>query len=225
MPPGFYDVVGYRVCGSRAVRVDMLERLADLIRPRVYWKPEKEGDTRPEGSIEGGGFTVIPDMMSLVGCSGEEFADVLRTLGYRLERRRAEPQAPDTAAAAVAPDAAAPAPEVVAAAVDAPGEVPDLEVWRPKPRNRPTGARSPDQRRSRPGAGDSTEPQRRVRKRKSAKDIKDAEGAKGEHRAGRKQAPDRKQDRGPSPTSPFAALGALKKVLEQNQIAKNRERS
>jgi ATP-dependent RNA helicase SUPV3L1/SUV3 len=158
-------------------------------------------------------------MMSLVGCSGEEFADILRTLGYRLERRRAELPAPDTAAAAVAPDAAA--------ALDAPGEVRDLEVWRPKPRNRPSGARSPDQRRSRP-AGDSAEPQRRVRKRKNAKDAKDAKeskDAKGEHRAGRKQAPDRKPDRGPSPTSPFAALGALKKVLEQNQIAKNRERS
>ena len=28
-----YRTVGYRVCGERAVRVDILERLADLIRP------------------------------------------------------------------------------------------------------------------------------------------------------------------------------------------------
>ena len=28
-----YGVAGYRVCGERAVRVDMLERLADIIRP------------------------------------------------------------------------------------------------------------------------------------------------------------------------------------------------
>jgi ATP-dependent RNA helicase SUPV3L1/SUV3 len=69
----------------------MLERLADLIRPRIFWKPEKEGDTRPDGSVEGGGFSVIPDMMSLVGCSGEEFADILRTLGYRCQKRKINP--------------------------------------------------------------------------------------------------------------------------------------
>ena len=34
-----YRVVGYRVCGDRAVRVDILERLADLIRPVLNWMP------------------------------------------------------------------------------------------------------------------------------------------------------------------------------------------
>ncbi len=87
-PDGFAYVVGYRPCGRRAVRVDMLERLADLIRDRVFWKPRFTGEERPAGSVEGGGFVVIPDMMSLVGCSGEDFEEVLKALGFQAERRR-----------------------------------------------------------------------------------------------------------------------------------------
>src|SRR5438128_8178285 len=33
-----YRTAGYRVCGTRAVRVDILERLADLIRPALAWR-------------------------------------------------------------------------------------------------------------------------------------------------------------------------------------------
>ena len=103
-PQGFALVAGYRPCGRRAVRVDMLERLGDMIRDRVFWKPRFTGEERPEGSVEGGGFTVIPDMMSLVGCSGDDFAAVLQTLGYRPEHRKmkvekAEKEQPAEAAA------------------------------------------------------------------------------------------------------------------------------
>jgi ATP-dependent RNA helicase SUPV3L1/SUV3 len=87
-PKGFYRLIGFRVCGPRAVRIDMLERLGDLIRARVFWKPAFPEQSRPAGSMVGGGFTVIPDMMSLVGCSGEEFAGVLRALGFQAEERR-----------------------------------------------------------------------------------------------------------------------------------------
>ena len=87
-PEGYALVAGYRPCKRRAVRVDMLERLGDMIRDRVFWKPRFTGEERPAGSVEGGGFTVIPDMMSLVGCSGEDFAAVLETLGYRSEHRK-----------------------------------------------------------------------------------------------------------------------------------------
>src|SRR5262247_168568 len=81
-----YRVVGYRVCGERAVRVDILERLADLIRPALAWRAGAPG-ARPPGAIEGFGFTVTAGMMSLAGCSGEDFASVLRSLGYRMEKR------------------------------------------------------------------------------------------------------------------------------------------
>ncbi|WP_342643621.1 helicase-related protein [Rhodoligotrophos ferricapiens] len=114
-PNGFYDAAGFRICGTRAVRIDMLERLGDIIRPRVFWKPQSESDVRPSGSVEGGGFTVIPDMMSLVGCSGDEFAGILRALGFRSERRVI---APPAAAPQTAPADKEPAPEAVTA--DAP---------------------------------------------------------------------------------------------------------
>ena len=48
---------------------------------------------KPPGAIEGFGFTVSGGMTSLAGCSGENFASVLRSLGYRMERRP-KPAAP-----------------------------------------------------------------------------------------------------------------------------------
>src|SRR5262249_35002583 len=81
-----YRTAGYRVCGARAVRVDILERLADLIRPALAWRAGAAG-AKPPGAIEGFGFTVTVGMTSLVGCSGEDFASVLRSLGYRMEKR------------------------------------------------------------------------------------------------------------------------------------------
>ena len=86
-PRGFYGVCGYRICGSRVVRIDMLERLADVIRDRVFWRPRFPEEKRPAGSVEGGGFTVVPDMMSLVGCSGEDFLGILRSLDYRMQKK------------------------------------------------------------------------------------------------------------------------------------------
>jgi ATP-dependent RNA helicase SUPV3L1/SUV3 len=59
-PKGFYGMCGYRICGNRAVRIDMLERLADLIRDRVFWRPRFPRRRGPQGSVEGGGFQVVP---------------------------------------------------------------------------------------------------------------------------------------------------------------------
>jgi ATP-dependent RNA helicase SUPV3L1/SUV3 len=98
-PKGYYRIIGFRICGARAVRIDMLERLGDLIRARVFWKPAVPDQPRPQGSVAGGGFTVIPDMMSLVGCSGEEFSGVLRALGFQAEERRMPVQDADAARA------------------------------------------------------------------------------------------------------------------------------
>ncbi len=38
VPKGLYRAAGFRVCGDRAVRVDILERLADLIRPAIAYR-------------------------------------------------------------------------------------------------------------------------------------------------------------------------------------------
>jgi ATP-dependent RNA helicase SUPV3L1/SUV3 len=90
-----YRAAGYRVCGERAVRVDILERLADLIRPALAWREGAAG-AKPPGAITGGGFAVVNTMTSLTGASGEDFASILRSLGYRMERRPkpVEPAAP-----------------------------------------------------------------------------------------------------------------------------------
>ncbi len=49
IPKELYRVVGYRLCGERAVRIDILERLADLIRPLIAWRPTPEQSEPPEG--------------------------------------------------------------------------------------------------------------------------------------------------------------------------------
>jgi ATP-dependent RNA helicase SUPV3L1/SUV3 len=94
--PALYRTTGYRVCGARAVRVDILERLADLIRPALAWREGATG-TQPPGAVPGGGFTVVNTMTSLTGASGEDFASILRSLGYRMERRPKPPVPPAAA--------------------------------------------------------------------------------------------------------------------------------
>jgi len=87
-----YRTAGYRACGARAVRVDILERLADLIRPALAWREGTSPGAKPAAAIAGGGFIVSNPMTSLTGASGEEFASILRALGYRMERRPKPPE-------------------------------------------------------------------------------------------------------------------------------------
>ena len=98
--PALYRTAGYRVCGERAVRVDILERLADLIRPALSWREGAPG-TKPPGAFPGGGFTIFNGMTSLTGASGEDFASVLRSLGYRMEQRPKPPEPKVEAEAAI----------------------------------------------------------------------------------------------------------------------------
>src|SRR5215468_6465241 len=86
LPRDAYRVLGYRQCGERAVRVDILERLADLIRPALAWKETSPG-AKPAGAFDGRGFVVTQAMTSLTGSAGEDFASILRALGYRMDRR------------------------------------------------------------------------------------------------------------------------------------------
>jgi ATP-dependent RNA helicase SUPV3L1/SUV3 len=65
--PEALAVYGYCVVGRRAVRVDMLDRLAGMARRAVRDGPFEPGHP----------------MLSLVGCSREEMRFLLRHLGYR----------------------------------------------------------------------------------------------------------------------------------------------
>ena len=69
-PEGYHEMAGYRAAGARAIRIDMLERLADMLRSK---------DTR-------GGFEATPDMLSITGMTLEQFAGLMQGLGYRAER-------------------------------------------------------------------------------------------------------------------------------------------
>jgi ATP-dependent RNA helicase SUPV3L1/SUV3 len=88
-----YRALGYRQCGERAVRVDILERLADLIRPALSWREGSLGD-KPAGAFDGRGFVITQAMTSLTGSAGEDFASILRALGYRMDKRPPLPPAP-----------------------------------------------------------------------------------------------------------------------------------
>ncbi|SFT67822.1 helicase-related protein [Sedimentitalea nanhaiensis] len=69
-PEGYHSMCGYRAAGERAVRIDMLERLADML--------------RAENSRSG--FEAKPDMLSITGTTLEQFAKLMQGLGYSGER-------------------------------------------------------------------------------------------------------------------------------------------
>lgn len=96
LPRDAYRVLGYKQAGERAVRVDILERLADLIRPALAWRENASGE-KPAGAFDGRSFVVTQAMTSLTGSAGEDFASVLRALGYRMEKRPPLPQKPAVA--------------------------------------------------------------------------------------------------------------------------------
>ena len=69
-PEGYHLKSGYRAAGERALRVDMAERLADMLRTQ---------DTR-------GGFEATAVMLSITGMTLEQFANLMQGLGYRAEK-------------------------------------------------------------------------------------------------------------------------------------------
>ena len=77
-PAGYYTLAGYHKCNSRAIRIDMLERLADLIRAE---------DTRS-------GFEATAEMLSITGTTLEQFSNLMQGLGYSVvsgERQKRGP--------------------------------------------------------------------------------------------------------------------------------------
>ena len=124
VPKGHYTLSGYHPAGSRAIRIDMLERLADILRQK---------DSRS-------GFEATPDMLSITGMTLEQFSDLMGGLGYKGERGerekvKAEPVAPVVAEGETV---ANPIPEGEAAIqVLIETEVFYTFTWAPKPRQRP----------------------------------------------------------------------------------------
>ena len=123
-PDVLYGVAGFHVCGPRAVRVDMLERLADLIRSLLAWRRDPANPTTPpRGATGEGGFLATPNMMSILGCSANELGLVLKALGFWADRRRMAPVAAQDQLAATALASAPPSPHANGSDVTVEGEV------------------------------------------------------------------------------------------------------
>jgi ATP-dependent RNA helicase SUPV3L1/SUV3 len=85
-----YRVAGYRTCGERVVRVDVVERLAGMIRAAIAGEATGSAGGVPSQRTSKG-FVVSGAMTSLTGCSGEQFASILRSMGFRsVEMKRSE---------------------------------------------------------------------------------------------------------------------------------------
>lgn len=105
----FYKLAGFRFLGKRAVRIDILERLADLIRPLLQWKPGQSA--RPDGAYDGRRFVTTTAMLSILGATPDDMEEILKGLGYRADSVTAEEAqaflARQTAGSASAPAEAA----------------------------------------------------------------------------------------------------------------------
>ncbi|ASW04671.1 helicase-related protein [Rhizobium sp. 11515TR] len=112
----FYKLAGFRFLGKRAVRIDILERLADLIRPLLQWKPGQA--SRPDGAYDGRRFTTTTAMLSILGATLEDMEEILKGLGYRADAVKAEEATAFLAQQDVAAAAAAPATDAVAEKAD-----------------------------------------------------------------------------------------------------------
>ena len=85
-----YRVAGYRPCGERVVRVDVVERLAGMIRAAIAAEAPDGANGVPTRRAAKG-FIVSGQMTSLTGCSGEHFASILRSMGFRpVEMKRSD---------------------------------------------------------------------------------------------------------------------------------------
>jgi ATP-dependent RNA helicase SUPV3L1/SUV3 len=136
VPKSHYTLAGYHPAGARAIRIDMLERLADILRAR---------DSRA-------GFEASGDMLSITGMTLDQFAGLMAGLGYKGEKA----ERPKVKAAPVTVEPAAPViiegefvsvlvePEPVeepAVADDAEAPAVEMETfytftWAPRPRER-----------------------------------------------------------------------------------------
>ncbi|NOR63824.1 MAG: disulfide oxidoreductase [Rhodobacteraceae bacterium] len=182
-PEGYYARAGYRLAGERSIRIDMLERLADMLR----------------GMDSRGGFEANADMLSITGLTLEQFANLMAGLGYAAERGE-RPKVKPT------PEVAEPQPEPEAK-VEGAEEAPKVEEgkeaesepaeeaevfytfrWATKPRAQGQRQNKGEPRGKKPAKGKRGKPQGKPTQ----------------------QARPPRKDKPFDPDNPFAALAALK---------------
>ena len=74
-PAAFYEAIGYRIMGQLAVRIDMIERIAE-----TAWTLNRKSP-----------FAMSPELMALGGCGADEMSDILKIMGYRMSIKEEVP--------------------------------------------------------------------------------------------------------------------------------------
>ena len=160
----------------------------------------------PKPQIPPGSFLATAEMLSLAGCSMEDFYEILRSLGYRgTPLKRDEPEQKEAIAEAPAAPAESPEGEEGAAPVAKPDPKPEVLLWRPaRPRNQRSG----------PGRGHSGGPPNGKRKAKpGGKPGQNRHGQNDRNNKSGGKKPNRpppKKEKPMDPDSPFAVLAQLK---------------
>ena len=208
MPSGYHWRAGYQELGDWAVRIDMLERLANMIR---------ECDVKE-------GFESHCDMLSITGASLETFAAMMQELGYSADRHTrmktavAEVAGDDVAEAVVEAEEVK-AEEVKAEAVEEVATETDTDTTEPTPPEpneeiyyifkRKPFARAESPKTDSPTKFKSDKGKSFGRKPFANKNDKGKHaGGKKSHGAGKDHKPPHKQPI--DPDNPFAQLKALK---------------
>ena len=209
LPGWLYRAAGFYTCRARVIRFDMLERLADIIRPLLAENRD--------------GFEANEAMMSIMGCGAEELHDILTALGYQphevakptpaAQSETQNPTASDPQAEQASQQAAEQASKSVETAAEtvaetsgateagaeaAPAGEETLVLWRPAPRkhNARKDRNHRDQNRKRRPSD------------KSAGAIEQAAGKSRPAGAMRKSGP-KNPRKTADPSSPFAVLKQL----------------
>lgn len=197
LAPVIYRAAGFYTTKSRVIRLDMLERLADLIRPLM------EADKQRQG------FAANEHMMSIMGCGADDLTEILTALGYE-PREVAVPASPtppaETTQAAQAADLVQAADLAEGADLGQAAELGEPEdvvapamqvLWRPRPARRFQKPKAK--------TGEATQKSPRSKKRAAP---------------ARPKKPEKKAD----PNSPFAVLQSLSLGTDSAQKAKKAEK-
>jgi ATP-dependent RNA helicase SUPV3L1/SUV3 len=191
VPRSHYTLSGYHPAGARALRIDMLERLADILRGK---------DSRA-------GFEAAPEMLSITGMTLEQFNDLMGGLGYKGERGERAKVKSGPVPVVVDPDAVInPITEEESAFVHPePDAAPEMEVfytftWAPK--------RSPRVERPAPNRRDAPEGQTdRPRSDKPRGERPAGDRPRGDKPRGDKPAGNRPRGDKPRGDKPYADKG------------------
>ena len=210
LPVWLYRAAGFYTTQSRVIRFDMLERLADIIRPLLSENKD--------------GFEANEAMMSIMGCSADELAEILTALGYQAVEQ--QPQEADKEAVAENPSDTAETPAETQAEPEAETQESGLASAAPEnPAPRIVWQQMRPARGANKARANAGQKSRRKADKNGTRDgARDANGT-GKMKAAQKRAPQNKakaakRAKTADPNSPFAVL----KQLQGDKQDKNSER-